>query len=57
MKLFIPSEKQLGHLRLGTLVQQIVDLPKVVNFPKNPGLPEEELNKIGFVYNYEIIHT
>ncbi len=55
MKLFIPSEKQLGHLWLGILVEQIVDLLKFVNFPKNPGLPKEELNKIGFIYNYEII--
>ncbi len=29
---------------------------KVVKFLKILGLPKEELNKISFLYNYEIIH-
>ena len=32
MKLFIPSKKYLGHLRLGTLIQQSVNLPKSDKF-------------------------
>ncbi len=35
-------------------MRQIIDLPNVVNFLKNLDLPEEELNKIFFIYHYKI---
>ncbi len=34
-----------------------MDLSKVINFLKNPSPPKKKLNKIGFMHNYEIIHT
>ena len=34
-----------------------VVLSKIMDFLKNPGLPKEELNKIGFIYYYKIVHT
>ena len=29
---------------------------KIINFVKNPRPFKEKLNKIGFIYNYEIIY-
>ena len=43
MKLFISSEKQLGHLRLGIF-------QKKINFLKNPDLLEDILDKISLVF-------
>ena len=34
-----------------------MDSSKIRNFPKNPGSPKEGLNKISFIYYYEIIYT
>ena len=33
-----------------------MELLKAINFLKNLGLPKEELNKIGFIYRYEIVY-
>lgn len=34
-----------------------MDIPKIVNFMKNPGLLKEGLNKICLMHYYEIVHT
>ena len=34
-----------------------IELLKVVNFLKYLGPPKKELNKIDFMYYYEIVHT
>lgn len=34
-----------------------MDLLKIVNFLKNPGLSKKRLNKIEFIYYYDIVYT
>ena len=34
-----------------------IELLKAMNFFKNLSLPKKGLNKINFIYHYEIVHT